>query len=72
MYILGIKEDKFEETTIDDIINVIRDVYIYKHDISLNIASQEYIKKQNIVLSRNARRAWFDVQFANHEAKTNE
>lgn len=69
MYILGIDEKKFAQVTIDDLINLIRKNYAYDHDISLDIASKNYIKKQNITLSRGIRRAWFDVQFANHEVK---
>jgi hypothetical protein len=69
MYILGIAREDFEKTTIDDAINTIRDRYVYKHDISTNIASPEYIKKQSIVLSRNFRRAWFDVQVAAYEVE---
>jgi hypothetical protein len=72
LYILGYETKDFEELTIDQIINLIRDTYIYKHDISTNVASQEYIKKQSILLSRSVRRAWFDVQFSHHEAITNE
>jgi len=67
LYILGIDRSNFSTTTIDDVINLIRNRYIYKHDITLNIASQEYIKKQSIILNRNFRRAWFDVQVAAHE-----
>ena len=67
MYILGIDEEDFSKTTIDDLILLIRKVYAYDHDISLDIASKEYIKKQNIALSRGVRRAWFDVQFAIYE-----
>ncbi len=68
LYILGFKREEFETITIDDAINAIRNRYVYKHDISLNVAAQEYIKKQSIVLSRSVRRAWFDVQVANYEA----
>lgn len=67
LYILGIDRSNFSTTTIDDAINIIRNRYVYKHDITLNIASQEYIKKQSIVLNRNFRRAWFDVQVAAYE-----
>jgi hypothetical protein len=67
LYILGVDRSNFSSTSIDDVINAIRNRYIYKHDISLNIASQEYIKKQSIVLNRSFRRAWFDVQVANYE-----
>lgn len=69
LYILGYDRKDFESTTIDDAINRIRDTYIYKHDISVNIACQEYIKKQSILLSRNFRRAWFDVQYASFEVE---
>jgi hypothetical protein len=72
LYILGYETYQFENITIDDAINLIRNTYIYKHDISTNIASQEYVKKQSIVLSRGIRRAWFDVQFSGHEANTHE
>jgi hypothetical protein len=69
MYILGIDEKDFSKVTIDDLISLIRKNYAYDHDISLDVASKEYIKKQNIALSRGVRRAWFDVQFANYEVK---
>lgn len=69
LYILGYDRASFDEVTIDDAINKIRDTYIYKHDISTNVACQEYIKKQSIVLSRNIRRAWFDVQYALYEVQ---
>lgn len=69
LYVLGYERDDFENVTIDDAINQIRDIYIYKHDISTNVACQEYVKKQSIVLSRNVRRAWFDVQYASHEVE---
>lgn len=68
LYILGYDRDSFDSVTIDDAINKIRDTYIYKHDISTNVACQEYVKKQSIVLSRNIRRAWFDVQYSAYEA----
>jgi hypothetical protein len=43
---------------------------VYKHsDPDYNIGVQEYIKKQNIVLNRGVRRAWFDVQVALHEVQ---
>jgi hypothetical protein len=69
LYILGIDRKEFQSISIDDLVNIIRDRYIYKHDISTNIASQEYIKKQNILLTRNIRRAWFDVQVAHYEVE---
>jgi len=70
LFILGIDEDKFESIKIDDIINLIRNRYVYKHsDPAYNIAVQEYIKKQNIILNRGVRRAWFDVQVATYEVQ---
>lgn len=71
LYILGYERDSFDSITIDDAINMIRDTYVYKHDISENAATQSYIKKQNILLTRNIRRAWFDVQFSQYEAAEN-
>jgi hypothetical protein len=70
LFILGIDEDKFESIKIDDVINLIRNRYVYKHsDPAYNIAVQEYIKKQNIILNRGVRRAWFDVQVAAYEVQ---
>lgn len=67
LYILGVDKTEFSSITIDQLINLIRNRYIYNHDITLNIACQEYIKKQSILLNRNIRRAWFDIQVANYE-----
>ena len=65
LYILGFSDDQLESLTIDDAINVIRDRYVYNH--SQNIPEiQEWIKKQNITLTRNIRRSWFDVQVAEY------
>lgn len=69
LYILGVERRAFDDITIDDVIKLIRDKYVYSHDISMNIAAREYVKKQNIVLSRSVRRAWFDVQVANYEVE---
>lgn len=65
LYILGFSDDQIESIAIDDVINAIRNKYIYSHDIK-NTASQEYIKKQNITLTRGIRRAWFDIQVARY------
>ena len=69
LYILGYENADFQNLTIDDVINLIRSRYVYKHSGASDLGFQEYIKKQNIVLSRSVRRAWFDVQFATHEVK---
>lgn len=61
LYILGFSDDQIESLSIDDVINLIRDRYVYSHSQDIPKV-QEYIKKQNIVLTRNVRRAWFDVQ----------
>lgn len=63
LYILGFSDEQIINLTIDDAINIIRDRYVYSH--AQNVPEiQEYIKKQNITLTRNIRRAWFDVQTA--------
>ena len=60
LYILGI----------DEAINLVRSRYVYKHsNPDYNIAAQEYIKKQNIVLCRGIRRCWFSIQYALYEVK---
>jgi hypothetical protein len=70
LFILGIDEHDFESTKIDDVINLIRNRYVYKHSHpDYNIAVQEYVKKQSIVLNRGVRRAWFDVQVASYEVQ---
>jgi len=63
LYILGFSDDQVKSISIDDAINLIRDRYVYSHADGIS-EIQEYIKKQNIVLTRNIRRAWFDVQAA--------
>lgn len=70
LFILGINEDKFNNFSIDEAINLIRSRYVYKHsNPDYNIAAQEYIKKQNILLSRGIRRCWFSIQYAIYEVK---
>ena len=65
LYILGFSDDQISSISIDDAINLIRDRYVYSH--AQNIPEiQEWIKKQNITLTRNIRRAWFDVQVAGY------
>ena len=63
LYVLGFSDDQVKSISIDDAINLIRDRYVYSHAEGIP-EIQEYIKKQNIVLTRNIRRAWFDVQVA--------
>jgi hypothetical protein len=70
LYILGIDESRFNDFSIDDAINLIRSRYVYKHNNpNYNIAAQEYVKKQNIVLCRGIRRCWFSIQYALYEVK---
>lgn len=69
LFILGFDEKDFDTVTIDDCINVIRDRYRYDHDTEIDSAVKDYIKRQNITLTRNVRRAWFDVQVALYEVK---
>jgi len=72
LYVLGYEKQVFENLKIDDIVNLIRDTYVYKHSAIEDSAAQAYIKKQNIVLTRAVRRTWFNVQFALHEASAND
>ena len=65
LYILGFSDDQVKSISIDDAINLIRDRYVYRHAEGIP-EIQEYIKIQNIVLTRNIRRAWFDVQVAEY------
>jgi len=67
LFILGFDEARFDEVTIDDCVNAIRDRYRYDHDIEIDSSVKDYIKRQNITLTRNVRRAWFDVQAALYE-----
>jgi len=67
LFILGFDEAQFDDVTIDDCVNAIRDRYRYDHDTEIDSAVKDYIKRQNITLTRNVRRAWFDVQVALHE-----
>jgi len=70
LYILGVSENTFNSISIDEAINLIRSRYVYKHsNPDYNIAAQEYIKKQNIVLCRGIRRCWFAIQYALYEVK---
>lgn len=65
LYILGFSDDQLDLISIDDAINTVRGRYVYSHDMG-NSSSQEYVKKQNITLSRAIRRAWFDIQVARY------
>jgi len=69
LFILGFDEKQFADVTIDDCINAIRDKYQYDHDTDIESPVKDYIKRQNITLTRNVRRAWFDVQVALHEVE---
>jgi hypothetical protein len=69
LFILGFDEKHFGDVTIDDCINAIRDRYRYDHDTEIDSDVKDYIKRQNITLTRNIRRAWFDVQVALHEVQ---
>lgn len=67
LYILGFTDDQLNSISIDDAINLVRNRYFYSH--AQNTPEiQEWLKKQNILLTRNIRRAWFDVQVAEYLA----
>ena len=69
LFILGFDEKEFDEITIDDCVNRIRDLYRYDHDTDIQSDVKDCIKRQNITLTRNVRRAWFDVQVAMYEVQ---
>lgn len=69
LFILGFREEDFSSITIDDCVNKIRDRYRYDHDTEIDSDVKDYIKRKNITLTRNVRRAWFDVQVAVHEVE---
>jgi len=63
LYILGFTDEEIDIASIDDAINTIRATYKYKHELTTRgegtqtyIASDEFVKKQNFILSRMARR----------------
>ena len=63
LYILGFTDEEIDNASIDDAINTIRATYKYKHELTTRgegtqtyIASDEFVKKQNLILSRTIRR----------------
>jgi hypothetical protein len=62
MYILGFSDSEIALTTIDAIVEKIRDVYKYKHGQPCDTASQTYIKRKNIALLRGVRRSFNKIQ----------
>jgi len=73
LYILGFTDEEIDGASIDDVINSIRATYKYKHELTTRgegtqtyIASDEFVKKQNLILSRMARRFYHNRQIAKH------
>ena len=63
LYILGFSDNEINNASIDDAIKAIRDRYKYKHELTIRgqgsptyVASDEFVKKQNLILSRTIRR----------------
>ena len=73
LYILGFTDEELQNASIDDAINAIRNTYKYKHELTTRgegtqtyIASDEFVKKQNLILSRMARRFYHNRHIAKY------
>ena len=73
LYILGFSDDDIENASIDDAINAIRETHKYKPELTTRgegtqtyIASDEFVKKQNLLLSRMARRFYHNRHIAKY------
>jgi hypothetical protein len=69
---LGYDESEIKNVSFDEAIERIRTVYAYKpsHLINMhteNYAVYEYLKSQNIILTRVLRRSYFDLQISSYE-----
>jgi hypothetical protein len=63
MLSVGITKKDIEQTTIDEIIESIRTMFVYSKD-KVPTASSDLMRSQNTLLVVNARRAWRDRQTA--------
>jgi hypothetical protein len=73
LYILGFTDEEVENASIDEVINTIRDTHRYKGELTTRgegtktyIASDEFVKKQNLILSRMARRFYHNRHIAEY------
>lgn len=69
---LGYEASEIKNISFDEAIERIRTVYAYKpsHLINMhteNYAVYEYLKSQNILLTRVLRRSYFDLQISSYE-----
>lgn len=69
---LGYDKSEIGHISFDEAIERIRTVYAYKpsHLINMhteNYAVYEYLKSQNILLTRALRRSYFDLQISSYE-----
>jgi len=72
LFSLGYEPSEFTTVSFDEVVERIRTIYAYKpsHLINMhteNYAVYEYLKSQNILLTRVVRRAYFDLQISSYE-----
>lgn len=72
LFSLGYEICEFSTVSFDEVMEKIRSVYAYKpsHLINTqteNYAVYEYLKSQNILLTRVLRRSYFDLQISAYE-----
>ncbi len=72
LFSLGYEPAEFSTVSFDEVMEKIRVVYAYKpsHLINMqteNYAVYEYLKNQNILLTRVLRRSYFDLQISAYE-----
>ena len=69
---LGYEQSEIKNVSFDQAIERIRTVYAYKPSHLINMHSEnyavyEYLKSQNIILTRVLRRSYFDLQVSSYE-----
>lgn len=69
---LGYEQSEIKTVSFDEAMERIRTIYAYKpsHLINMhteNYAVYEYLKSQNILLTRVLRRSYFDIQVSSYE-----
>ncbi len=64
LYYLGFTDSEIGSLTIDDVVKKIRETYKYSPD-NKDTASMTYIKRKNIALTRQIRRAYHKMQVLN-------
>lgn len=72
LFSLGYEPSEFKTVSFDEVVERIRMIYAYKPSHLINMHSEnyavyEYLKSQNILLTRVLRRAYFDLQISFYE-----